>query len=133
MREFIVARGWECVDVFADRGVSGSVPFADRPAGVQAFIADADCIVVTAWDRLGRDAADFLAVVRDRRIESVTEEGEPPLLRDLRAVLAQEERRKIIERTRAAAEMARRAATTAPRPSATASPTGSSSRSRASA
>lgn len=42
-------------------------------------------------------------MVRDREVLSITEQGEPPLLRDLRAVLAQEERRKIAERTRAAA------------------------------
>jgi site-specific DNA recombinase len=103
IREFIEARGWDCVEVLADRGVSGSIAFAARPAGARALAAEADCIVVTAWDRLSRDAADFLAVVRDRHVESVTEEGEPPLLRDLRAVLAQEERRKIAERTRRAA------------------------------
>lgn len=116
VREFIASKGWECVGVFSE-DIPGSVPFAERPAGREAFEADVDCLVVVAWDRLGRDAADFLAVVRDRRVESVTESGEPPLLRDLRAVLAQEERRKIAERTKAAAAaMAREGRYNGPRP-----------------
>jgi site-specific DNA recombinase len=103
IREFAAERGWELSQVFADRGVSGSIAFADRPAGGQAFATGVDRIIVAAWDRLSRDAADFLAVARDRQLVSITEDGEPPLLRDLRAVLAQEERRKIAERTKQAA------------------------------
>lgn len=117
IREYIAERGWECVEIFVDRGVSGSVPFAERPAGARAYAADVDVLVVVAWDRLGRDAADFLSVVRDRRVESISEAGEPPLLRDLRAVLAQEERRKIQERTKAAAfAMSREGRYNGPRP-----------------
>lgn len=116
VRAFIAERGWQCAEVFADKGISGSVPFAMRPAGGAAFDSQL-AIVVTAWDRLGRDAADFLAVVRDREVHSITEQGEPPLLRDLRAVLAQEERRKIAERTRAAAaELHRQGRYNGPRP-----------------
>lgn len=103
LREFIGARGWNCGGVFVDRGVSGSVPFAQRPAGAQALVATADRLVVVAWDRLGRDAADLLAVRRDNDVLSITEEGEPQLLGDLKAVLAQEERRKITERAKTTA------------------------------
>lgn len=95
-------RGWTLAAIHTDAGISGSVPFAQRPAGAQAITSGLP-ILVTAWDRLSRDAADFLALVRDRECHSITEEGEPPLLRDLRAVLNEEERRKIRERTRAAA------------------------------
>lgn len=103
IREYAAAQGWELVDVFTDRGVSGSIPFATRPAGAEAFAAEVDCLVVVSWDRLARGAADFLAVVRDREVVSVTEHAEPPLLRDLRAVLNEEERRKTGQRTKAAA------------------------------
>lgn len=103
IREHATANDWDLVAVHVDRGVSGSIPFAQRPAGAEAFASEADRIVVVAWDRLSRDAADFLAVMRDREVVSIVEAGEPPLLRDLRAVLAQEERRKIAERNKRAA------------------------------
>jgi site-specific DNA recombinase len=117
IREFCAERGWELQHVYVDRGISGSVPFAQRPAGAHAFASDTDLLVVYDWDRLGRDAADLLASYRDREVVSVTQDGEPPLLRDLRAVLAQEEKRKIHQRTKDAADaLARAGRYNGPRP-----------------
>jgi DNA invertase Pin-like site-specific DNA recombinase len=101
--ELIAERGWENLGVFPDAGVSGSVPFAERPGGAQVLAAEPDVIIVVAWDRLSRDAADFLATVRDHEVVSIVEQGEPPLVRDLRAVLAQEEKRTIRRRAKDAA------------------------------
>lgn len=52
---------------FMDEGVSGGVPAAQRPGFAQllAFVRPGDTVCVTAVDRLGRDALDVQATVRD--------------------------------------------------------------------
>ena len=52
---------------FMDEGVSGGVPAALRPgfAELLAYIRPGDTLCVTAVDRLGRDALDIQATVRD--------------------------------------------------------------------
>lgn len=103
IREYAAEQGWECEAIYTDRGVSGSIPFASRPAGAQALASDAEVIVVVAWDRLSRDMLDFLTTLRDREVVSISEGDEPEMMRNIRAVFAQEERKKIRERTKAAA------------------------------
>lgn len=52
---------------FSDEGVSGSVLAADRPgfAALLAYVREGDTVAVYAVDRLGRDALDVQATVRD--------------------------------------------------------------------
>ncbi|MFT3850520.1 MAG: recombinase family protein [Propionivibrio sp.] len=52
---------------YSDEGVSGSVPAADRPgfAELLKYVREGDTIAVYAVDRLGRDALDVQATVRD--------------------------------------------------------------------
>ena len=52
---------------FADEGVSGATRAIDRPgfAALLNYVREGDTVCVTAIDRLGRDALDVQAVVRD--------------------------------------------------------------------
>jgi site-specific DNA recombinase len=60
----------ELLDIVADAGVSGTKPLAERPAGhrIASLLAsrkpDADAVVVARLDRLGRDAAETLKLLR---------------------------------------------------------------------
>ena len=51
---------------FADEGVSGSIPAAERPgfADLLKFVREGDTVFVYAVDRLGRDALDVQSTVR---------------------------------------------------------------------
>lgn len=96
------------VERYADDGVSGTIPLAERPAGGRlmrdAAAARFDELHVYKFDRLGRDAVDLL-VVRRRLIElgirviSVVE-AEPDLLSyDLLSVVADHARREFLRRS----------------------------------
>jgi site-specific DNA recombinase len=96
----------ECV--YVDAGISGAK--ADRPA-YQAMLAAAaagafQALYVWKFDRLGRDAEELLRARRmleaaGVRLVSLTEgEAESTLVYGVRALVAQEEREKIAERTR---------------------------------
>jgi len=96
------------VEQYADDGVSGTIPLAERPGGSQ-LMRDAaagrfDELWTYKFDRLGRDAVDLL-VVRRRfldlgiRMRSVVE-GEPDLLGyDVQAVVADHGRREFLRRS----------------------------------
>ncbi len=96
------------IERYADDGVSGTIPLAERPAGGR-LMRDAaagrfDELWVYKLDRLGRDAVDLL-VVRRRLIElgirllSVVE-AEPDLLSyDVQAVIADHARREFLRRS----------------------------------
>ncbi len=98
----------ELVERYADDGVSGTIPLAERPAG-RRLMADAAAgrfaeLWVYKLDRLGRDAVDLL-VVRRRfmdlgiRLISVVE-AEPDLLSyDVQAVVADHYRREFLRRS----------------------------------
>jgi DNA invertase Pin-like site-specific DNA recombinase len=108
-RERAATDGAEVVRSFQDAGISGSR--TDRPAYLDLLAAAAagELDVVYTWklDRLGRDAEELLRARRmlgaaGVRIVSVTEgEDESTLVFGVRALVAQEEREKISERTRA--------------------------------
>jgi site-specific DNA recombinase len=94
--------------VYIDAGISGAR--SDRPA-YQAMLAAAaagefDVLYVWKFDRLGRDAEELLRARRmleavDVSIVSLTEgEAESTLMYGVRALVAQEEREKIAERTK---------------------------------
>lgn len=59
---------------FADEGVSGATRAADRPgfASLRSYVREGDTVCVTALDRVGRDALDVQAVVRDLINKGVT-------------------------------------------------------------
>jgi putative DNA-invertase from lambdoid prophage Rac len=114
------ALGGDFDQEFKDEGVSGGVMAADRPgfADMLAKVREGDVIHVYAVDRLGRDALDVQATVRfliDRGV-TVDVRGIGPIGRGvgelILAVLAQVadlERQRIAERTRAGREAARAA------------------------
>jgi DNA invertase Pin-like site-specific DNA recombinase len=64
------ATGAELVEVVRDEGVSGSKLLAERPCGRRiAHLLDArrptaDAVVVVRMDRLGRDAAEQIALLK---------------------------------------------------------------------
>jgi putative DNA-invertase from lambdoid prophage Rac len=103
---------------FKDEGVSGGVPAAARPgfASLLSFIREGDTLHVYAVDRLGRDALDVQATVREllRRGVAVEVHGLGRIARGvgelILAVLAQVadmERARILERTAAGRDKAR--------------------------
>lgn len=99
-------QAWKVTHVYVDDGVSGAT--TDRPELTRLVAAaerrELDRIVVTDPDRLSRDLVDGLSLERDlARFEvEVTYLVQPTmgtLERQIRGVIAEEERRKIRERT----------------------------------
>jgi site-specific DNA recombinase len=70
VRSWAQANGAEVVDVVTDGGVSGSMPLAKRPGGsviaelMRARRHGVQAVVVARLDRLGRDAAETLALLK---------------------------------------------------------------------
>lgn len=74
VRQWCEQQGHEIVETFADEGVSGAIPLADRPAGARLIEAAEsarghdrpfEAVVSYSLDRLGRDAlAALLAIKR---------------------------------------------------------------------
>lgn len=72
IRAWADLNGAEVVDVVEDAGESGSKPLAQRPGGarIAALLAartnhlEADAVVVVALDRLGRDTAEQIALLK---------------------------------------------------------------------
>jgi site-specific DNA recombinase len=107
----------EVVGWFADDGVSGTVPLQGRQEGARLVgLAQAraiDLIVVTRMDRLGRTSLDL---IRAREhfdslavsVMAVLENVEDPFEYELRAVLAAEERRRFLKRSKEGMERAAR-------------------------
>src|SRR5204863_4043052 len=95
VRAHAEAQGWRMEGVYTDAGVSGSVAFANRPAGAEAMAAEVDRLVVVKLDRLGRSAPDLLDTIerftsRGCAVVSVSEaiDTATPTGRLLRTVLA---------------------------------------------
>jgi site-specific DNA recombinase len=115
VRAWAEATGAEVVEVVRDEGVSGTKLLAERPGGRR--IADlldarrpaADAVVVVRMDRLGRDAAEQLALLKRFRagkvglvaiaqqIDLATPHGRA--MAQIGAVFAELERSLIAERT----------------------------------
>ncbi len=130
LRAYALSQGLEVVALVKDDGVSGAVPFAERPAGAEVralFLAGAKelsrrgrrhgpaHLVTAKLDRLGRDTADLLSTVREFQRAGVTvhtsdeggevedlENGNAELMVTMRAAFASFERRAIKTRTKAA-------------------------------
>jgi putative DNA-invertase from lambdoid prophage Rac len=64
---YAMMRGWPEPEYFIDRGVSGSVRFADRPEGKQLLetARKGDVIITAKLDRAFRNAADALTTLEE--------------------------------------------------------------------
>ena len=77
IRAWADAMDAELVEVIVDAAVSGGKPLADRPGGAKiAALLDsrkpeADAVVILRLDRLGRDAAESLALLKRFRTSKV--------------------------------------------------------------
>ena len=93
---------------YEDDGVSGTIPFEDRPAG-RALARDARVgrfsqVWVVRSDRLGRDAFELLRIWRvfesiGISLRATDENIDDPFYFDIHAVIAANERRKFLERS----------------------------------
>lgn len=112
------AHGVQFDKEFKDEGISGAIPAAKRPgfSALLSFVREGDTLHVYAVDRLGRDALDVQATVRDLINRGVTVDihGLGPIARGvgelILAVLAQVadlDRSRIKERTAAGRDKAR--------------------------
>lgn len=65
MEGYALMRGMVLDQIFVERGVSGSVPLAERPQGgaLLALVQPGDAIVTPKLDRMFRSALDALAVL----------------------------------------------------------------------
>lgn len=105
---------------FSDEGVSGAIPAAQRPgfAELLKYVRQGDELHVYAVDRLGRDALDVQATVRELLKRGVSVEvhglgriaqGVGELILAVLAQVADMERQRIAERTAAGRARAREA------------------------
>jgi DNA invertase Pin-like site-specific DNA recombinase len=104
--------GLDVPERFADLGVSGSVPMADRPAGARllATVQRGDMVIASKMDRAFRDAGDALnvakalekqgvrLVLRDVSADPINGNGVGKLVFTLLAAVAEMERDRIRER-----------------------------------
>jgi DNA invertase Pin-like site-specific DNA recombinase len=70
---YAMMKGWTIAEHFIERGVSGSLPLADRPEGgrLLATIGKGDVLVVAKLDRAFRSAADALTVLEELKAQGV--------------------------------------------------------------
>ena len=68
-RKYPAAHDLEVTFAAVDEGVSGAIPFRDRPAGGRAWAmlqsGNADVLIVQDVDRLSRDIVDLLVTIRE--------------------------------------------------------------------
>jgi putative DNA-invertase from lambdoid prophage Rac len=114
-------QGWQFVEIFVERGVSGSVPLGDRPEGARllAVLQPGDIVIAAKLDRMFRSALDALNVIRDfqrKRISlwmldlggDVSGDGIAKLVLTILVAFAEFERERIGERIRDAKRHQRR-------------------------
>jgi len=99
--------------IFTDKGISGSIPLSERPAGkdMLATAKPGDVIVASKMDRLFRSASDALntaEMLKSRKVHlilvdmgtsPVTENGTAKMFFGMLALVAEFERERINERT----------------------------------
>ncbi len=82
IRGYAMTQGWTIADddIHVERGVSGSVPFAERPEGkvLLAAVERGDVIITTKLDRAFRSASDALGT-----LEVLKEDGVGLVMMDL--------------------------------------------------
>lgn len=94
-------KGWVVVAEFEDVGISGSIHPLERPAAVKAFATEHP-VVVAKLDRLSRDVEHIAGLMKRHQFRVATMPDADTLQLHLYAVLAEQERRFISERTKAA-------------------------------
>lgn len=69
-----MVQGFEVARIFEERGVSGSKPLADRPAGSEmlAVLRPGDVVIASKLDRMFRSALDALAALEDFKRRGVS-------------------------------------------------------------
>ena len=110
---YCLMKGYTLAEHFIERGVSGSVPLADRPEGQRllATIGKGDVVISAKLDRAFRSAADALAVLeefKDQGVDlhlidlggSVIANGMSKMVFTILAAVAEGERDRIRERIR---------------------------------
>jgi putative DNA-invertase from lambdoid prophage Rac len=110
---YAMMKGWQVDEHFVERGVSGSMPLADRPEGQRllAAIGKGDVVVSAKLDRAFRSAADALAVLEELKDQGVglhlidlggdvTGNGVSKMVFTILAAVAEGERDRIRERIR---------------------------------
>jgi hypothetical protein len=95
------AQGWDVVAEFEDVGVSGSIHPLERPASAKAF-ADGRPVVVAKLDRLSRDVEHIAGLMKRSVFKVATMPNASTVELHLYAVLAEQERNFISQRTKAA-------------------------------
>ena len=114
IRGIAMAKGADSFDVgiYADLGVSGAMPLAQRPQGGEmlANMQRGDTVIACKMDRLFRSASDALAtaeqfkragvhlILVDMGMEPVTENGTAKMFFGMLALVAEFERDRIAER-----------------------------------
>jgi putative DNA-invertase from lambdoid prophage Rac len=110
---YAMMKGWQVTEFFIERGVSGSVPLAERPEGQRllAAVEKGDVIIAPKLDRAFRSAADALTVLEELKDQgiglhlidlggSVTDNGISKMVFTILAAVAEGERDRIRERIR---------------------------------
>jgi putative DNA-invertase from lambdoid prophage Rac len=110
---YAMMKGWTVPRFFIERGVSGSVPLADRPEGKQLLAAASkgDVIITAKLHRAFRSAADALAVLEEFKDQGialhmidlggdVTGNGISKMVFTILAAVAEGERDRLRERIR---------------------------------
>jgi putative DNA-invertase from lambdoid prophage Rac len=114
-------QSWQILEVFIERGVSGSVPLGDRPEGARLLSAlqTGDIVIAAKLDRMFRSALDALGVIRDFQRQhislwlldlggDVSGDGIAKLVMTIIVAFAEFERERIGERIRDAKRHQRR-------------------------
>jgi len=94
-------QGWVVVAEFEDVGVSGSIHPLERPAAAKAF-AIGHPVVVAKLDRMSRDVEHIAGMMKRHQFRVATMPTADAFQLHIYAVLAEQERRFISERTKAA-------------------------------
>jgi DNA invertase Pin-like site-specific DNA recombinase len=70
---YAMIKGWQITEFFVDRGVSGSVPLAERPEGQRllASVTAGDVIITARLDRAFRSASDALGTLEGFKEQGV--------------------------------------------------------------
>jgi DNA invertase Pin-like site-specific DNA recombinase len=94
-------QGWVVVAAFEDIGVSGSIHPLERPAAAKAF-STGHPVVVAKLDRMSRDVEHIAGLMKRHKFRVATMPTADAFQLHIYAVLAEQERTFISERTKAA-------------------------------
>jgi DNA invertase Pin-like site-specific DNA recombinase len=116
LREFCEHGGHEVVGVYSDGGVSGTIPFADRPEGgrllAERVKLGTQLVLALKTDRIGRSLIGILRVHQDMEkmgiilraldapADTTTPEGR--MMLQITGAFAEHERNRIVDRTKTA-------------------------------